>query len=43
MRFARVDEKRKLWEILRKFSKFFKIFIKKIAKSALFWRIFQKI
>ena len=39
MRFARVDEKRKLWEILRKFSK---IFLQKIAKNALFLQIFQK-
>ena len=34
--FARLDEKCKLWKILRKFSKIFKNYIQKIAKNALF-------
>ena len=31
------------WDLLRKFSNIFKVFLKKIAKSALFWHIFQNI
>ena len=34
--FARLDEKDNLLEILRRFSKILKKFIKKIAKNALF-------
>ena len=40
---ARLDEKLYLLEILRKFSKFKEIFLKKIAKKLLFLHIFQKI
>ena len=41
--FLRQDEKHNVFEILRYFSEFFIIFLKKIAKNALLQHLFQKI
>ena len=40
--FSRLDEKHKLFEILRKYSKILKRFLKKIAKAHYFSIFFKK-